>query len=265
MPTQGSITFAVTTYGSDEVLSGNFLTSACLRRPHDHQILVQKDYSSAAKAYNEAIERADNDLMVFVHQDVVLPEAWLSQLELALAQLQATDAAWGVLGCWGMGHEGTAHGCIYSPGPGLLGGPFDRPEPIQTLDEIVLIFRRSSGLRFDDSLPHFHFYGTDICMRAAKMGMRSYVIPAYCVHNTNHYLVLPSEFYESCRHIKRTWKDALPIHTTCLRVTKRGFPTYKRRLQEIYVRYILRRAFLAPRTRNVARLVRQAASAWSAF
>src|ERR1039457_3600984 len=101
------ITFVVTTYGTDEVLNSNFLASPCLRGSHGHQILVQKDYTSAAKAYNEAIGRADNDLMVFAHQDVVLPEAWLSQLESALAYLQATDATWGVLGCWGMAHDGT--------------------------------------------------------------------------------------------------------------------------------------------------------------
>ena len=70
---------------------------------------------------------------------------------------------------------------------------------VQTLDEIVLILKKSSGLRFDDSLPHFHFYGTDICLRAAQRGMRSYAISAFCVHNTHQTLVLPEEFYECCQ------------------------------------------------------------------
>jgi len=55
---------------------------------------------------------------------------------------------------------------------------------VQTLDEIVLIFRRDSGLSFDETLPHFHFYGTDICMRAAEQGRQCYAISAFCVHNT---------------------------------------------------------------------------------
>jgi len=126
---------------------------------------------------------------------MIFPEPWLVQLELAVTHLKRTDPSWGVLGCSGVTPDGTGVGWVYAPNQGLLGKSFDHPQPIQTLDEIVLIFRKSSGLRFDDSLPHFHLYGTDICLRAAQRGMRSYVIPAFCVHNASYYPVLPKEFY----------------------------------------------------------------------
>jgi hypothetical protein len=254
------VTFAVATYGTGEILERNFLESPCLRKPHPHQILVQRDYASAANAYNNAIDRAENDLMVFAHQDMIFPESWPSQLERALDHLEA-DATWGVLGCYGMPQDGIGRGWIYSPGRGVIGMPFKRPAPIQTLDEIVLIFKKSSGLRFDDHLPHFHLYGADICLRAAKMGMKSYAIPAFCVHNANQYVVLPNEFYECCRHIKRVWKDALPIQTTCLRITKLNITMYRRRLHEAYLLHIRQKALLAPRVKDVSKLLRQAALA----
>ena len=261
IPGIGRVTFAVATYGSGEVLEGNFLASPCLRGSHGHQVLVQRDYISAARAYNDAIDRAENDIMVFAHQDMIFPEPWLLQLRRALDQLRAADPKWGVLGCYGMPRYGPGRGYIYSPGRGVLGGPFDAPALVQTLDEIVLIFRKSSGLRFDDHLPHFHLYGTDICLRAEERGMKSYAIPAFCVHNAHHYVVLPKEFYECCRHIRRVWKAHLPIQTTCLRITRLNLPMYGRRLHEAYLRHVRHKALLAPRVRDVSQLLQQATSA----
>ena len=260
MPAQRRITFVVPTDGTDEVLNSNFLASPCLRPPHDHQFIVQKDYPSAAKAYNEAIDRAENDLMVFAHQDMVFPEPWLAQLERALAYLEETDPAWGVLGCYGVAHDGAGRGWTYHPTQGLIGGAFDCPKAVQTLDEIVLIFRRSSGLRFDEHLPHFHLYGTDICLRAAGMGMKNYVTAAFCVHNGTYYPLLPKEFYQNYRYIRRVWKDSLPIYTSCGAITKTGLPMFKRRLQEAYIQHIQRRAILTPRANDGAELLRQVAS-----
>ena len=263
MASQSLITFVVPTYGADDVLINNLLASPCLRTGHQHEVLVQRGYSSAAVAYNEALDRAKNDIVVFAHQDVIFPEAWMSQLDKTLENLHVTDPNWGVLGCWGATRDGQARGCVYAPGPGLLGNPFGSPRIVQTLDEIVLILRRSSGLRFDQNLPHFHFYGTDICLRAAEMGKRNYAIPAFCVHNTNHYLVLPKEFYECYHYIRRAWNAELPIQTTCIRITKLGIPMYRRRLNEIILKYAAKKAFLSPRKRDVDELVRQSELAWS--
>ncbi len=256
------ITFAIATYGSVDVLEANFLASPSLRAPHPHQILVQKDYVSAAKAYNFAIDRAANDVIVFAHQDMIFPESWLSQLGRALDFLEAKDPKWGALGCYGKTQDGIGRGYVYSPGRGVIGKPFEYPTPVQTLDEIVLIIRRSSELRFDESLPHFHLYGADVCLRAAKMGMKSYVIPAFCIHNAHQYLVLPKEFYECCRHIKRVWKEDLPIETACVKITRFNRFIYGRRLREAYIQF-RQGGFIAPRATNVSELIEQADAAVS--
>jgi Glycosyltransferase like family len=248
------ITFVVAV-NNRAVLENNFLASPCLRTPHPHQILIQEGYPSAATAYNAAIDESANDLIVFIHQDVILLEPWLSQLQNALDSLESHDPNWGVLGCGGTAYDGHGRGHLYSSGLGVLGEPFKSPVQIRTLDEIVLILRKSSGLRFDNDLPHFHLYGTDICLRAESAGRKNYVIPAFCVHNTDYGLILPIEFYQSCSHIRQVWKDSLPIQTPCIKITRLKVPIYRRRLLELYLRYLRRNQAGTKRVNDVRKLI----------
>jgi len=238
-----------------EIFDSNFLASPCLREPHPHQILVQEGFQSATQAYNDAIAKSSNDLIIFCHQDILLPENWFSLLDRALGELQTTDPKWGVIGPYGKTQDGRGWGHVYSSGRNVIGEPFERPIPIQTLDEIVLILRKSSGLRFDEHLPHFHFYGADICLRAAKMGMKSYAISAFCIHNTVQPLVLPREFYDCCKYVRREWSAYLPIQTTCVRITKSNFPLLRRRLKEAYLRYIRHKVLGGARVQNSRELL----------
>jgi hypothetical protein len=233
MPSSGfHITF-VSAVNSREVLAQNLLASPCLRSTGRHEVLIQENYPSASAAYNDALRKAANELIVFVHQDVFLPDAWLSQVEESLRCLEEKDPDWGVAGCWGARADGDLCGHIYSSGLGVLGREFKQPVPVQTLDEIVLIFRRASGFTFDETLPHFHFYGTDICMKAAERGLQCYAISAFCIHNTRQILRLPDEFYTCYAHVKRTWKKRLPIQTSCIRISRFDAEMRVRKLEEV--------------------------------
>jgi hypothetical protein len=254
---QHSFTFVVPTAGNSNIMERNFFASPCFQGLSKDRFLIQRDFRSAAEAYNDAIERANSDLIIFSHQDMIFPESWLVDLGKAIEWLDTNDQKWGVLGCYGVTEEGVGHGYIYSPGRGLIGKALQQPIRVQTLDEIVLIIRRSSGLRFDPDLPHFHLYGTDICLRAAQLGMMSYAIPAFCIHNAHQYIVLPKEFYDCYRHIQHKWRDVLPVHTSCLNVTRSNTNLYKRRARELYLQ-IRRRGFIAPRTEDVPKLIEDA-------
>jgi len=253
---QNSITF-VAAVNNREILENNLLASPCLRQPHPHQILIQEGFASATKAYNQAIDKSENDLIVFVHQDIILPEQWLSDLQRALKCLDEEDPEWGVTGSYGETLHDNGRGYIYSSGLGIMGRPFERPAQVQTLDEIVLILKKSSGLRFDESLPHFHMYGVDICMAAEEAGRKNYAISAFCVHNTAPSLTLGDDFYECYRHVKQRWKKRLPIQTTCVRITRYDRYMYRRRLGEMYVRYINPKVFGGSRAVNVQQLLRE--------
>src|SRR5713226_6345013 len=104
------------------LFQSNFMASPAFRPAHRHQILVQEKFASAATAYNDAIARSCNDLIVFAHQDIYLPQTWIGQLEHALSQLEARDPHWGVLGCYGTTRDGHGWGHVYSSGVGVIGG-----------------------------------------------------------------------------------------------------------------------------------------------
>jgi hypothetical protein len=90
---------------------------------------------------------------------------------------------------------------------------------VRSLDEAVLIVRKSSGVRFDESLPGFHMYGTDICQEANRRGMKAYAISSFCIHNTNGYNMLPWDFWKCYLIMRRKWRRQLPITTPCAKIT----------------------------------------------
>jgi hypothetical protein len=106
----------------------------------------------------------------------------------------------------------------------MLGHPFDGVLEAQSLDELVLVVRRSSELTFDTDLPCFHLYGADICQQARARGLRSYIVPAFCVHNSNGLSRLPMAFWQSYLYIRQKWWHELPIKTCCTTVTRNGWP-----------------------------------------
>jgi hypothetical protein len=136
----------------------------------------------------------------------------------------------------------------------VLGVPFKSPALIDTLDEYVLVLRKSSRLRFNEALPRFHFYGTDICMTARKRNINCYAISAYTVHNTSYGLLSP-EFYECYWHIKKRWQEFLPIQTPCIRITKWNKDYCIRRLKAAYFTLIGRNQTI-PRVSDPAAILR---------
>jgi glycosyltransferase involved in cell wall biosynthesis len=210
----------VAAVNSHKVLQQNLLRSPGLAAGSPHELLIKEGYSSASVAYNSGIDDAANDVIVFVHQDIYLPESWFPSLQKTLAWLDANDPNWGVLGCFGstkVDHGGL--GRVYTNGLGYHGRELQVPHPVETLDEILLVLRRSSGLRFDAQLPHFHFYGTDICFIAKAAGKKSYSFQGFLVHNTNQLIELPAEFYAGYRYVKKKWAKHLPIAAACMEVS----------------------------------------------
>jgi hypothetical protein len=202
---------------------------SCLLKSPDIQsaaeVILQTGYSSAAAAYNSAIQKASTDLLVFVHQDVYLPSGWADALQRAVERLSTQDPNWGILGVWGVTKSNDRAGYLYWTGlDGTAGEPFDSPEEVTSLDEVLLILRKSSGLRFDEHLPGFHLYGADISLEARRRGMKCYAVSAFCVHNTNEYNFLPFEFWTSYLLIRRKWKTELPIRTPCAEITYSCWP-----------------------------------------
>jgi hypothetical protein len=245
----------VSAVNNEEVLRSCLLNSPDVRSASE--VILQRGYASAANAYNRALEKAKTDLVIFAHQDIYFPEGWLDCLRRTLDLLSDTDPHWGVLGVWGGIRDGGSPGYMYWTGVnGTAGKPFSGVREVKSLDEVVLILRTSSGLRFDENLSGYHMYGTDICLEARRRGRRSYIFSGFCIHNTNVYDMLPLEFWKSYLFIRRKWKAELPINAPCVDITASCWPMIRWNVVRM-VNIVLRRHKSPERVANPAVLYRQ--------
>lgn len=209
----------VSAVNNDEVLQRCLLGSAASKAATE--VILQRGYSSAARAYNVAIEQATAEVVVLAHQDVFLPDGWPADLARAVEQLQSFDPNWAVLGVYGIRKNGEHIGYVYDTGVmRLLGQPFQPAQLVSSLDELLLVVRKSSGVRFDETVAGYHFYGTDICLEAQRHGRTAYAISAFCIHNTNGYRLLPWSFWSNFLLLRRKWRAVLPVTTSCITITR---------------------------------------------
>lgn len=226
----------------------------CLLRSPDlrlaSEVILQTGHDSAADAYNSAIRNAKAEILVFVHQDVYLPEGWIRAVQRAMDILAHHDPDWAVLGVWGVTNDGEYAGHVYWQG--VAGEQFEGGIDVATLDEVVLIVRRASGLTFDPLLRGFHMYGADICLQAKQRGMRSYAISAFCIHNAYGYAMFPLAFWKAYFFMRSKWKSWLPIKTTCIEITPWCWPMIKWNIIRT-VELALGRRMMIPRIPDPAR------------
>jgi hypothetical protein len=208
----------VAAVNNERVLENSLLRSPDLAQGAV-EVILKRGYRSASAAYNAALAQCSGDVVVFVHQDVYLPAGWFDRLQAYIDQLARSAPAWGVLGLCGVDLTGEIRGHVYSTGlRSVVGAPLPAPVPVNTLDEMVLVIRRQSGLMFDGRLPGFHLYGTDICLEARKRHMPCFAVSSFCIHNSNGLKRLPSEFWKSYRFLQSKWQDQLPVRTPCVTI-----------------------------------------------
>ena len=108
------------------------------------------------------------------------------------------------------------------------------PQEVVSLDEIVLIVRRASGVNFDPALPSFHLYGTDIVLEARKLGMKSYVVDLPVIHNAKPVVRLDRSYISAYNFMVRKWKPLLPWPTVIVELSRNPLILMLRRLRIRY-------------------------------
>jgi hypothetical protein len=164
----------------------NIVTSACVQDPANQLITIDNRqghrYAALSAALNDGLDRARHDLVAVVHEDVVLPDNWQARLQRVLDRLQQTDPDWGLAGSVGWDGAGRAVGHWSDPREytnTLEGRDF---APVERLDEQILIFRKSRGLRFDPDLPSIHNIGRDLASTLQAAGRQTYALDAPTIH-----------------------------------------------------------------------------------
>jgi len=134
---------------------------------------------SAAQALNIGMEKAKSDIVVLCHQDVGFPENWIDKLYERILQVEKITKNWGVIGTNGVSPRWEKFGLAYDRN-GKVVWRFGKEEmgvcAMQTMDEPCIITKKSLGLKFDEKLDGFHFYGADLCLESLNRGFVNYAI-----------------------------------------------------------------------------------------
>ena len=240
----------------DASLAHNLMASDLITR-HDVPLHIERGARSAALGYNAGLEATQAPIAVLVHQDVYFPPDWHRQLARAIAKTEAQDPDWAVLAPFGMDAETSAHlGDVWSTGINRrVGQRVAEPTPVQSVDELVIVLRRASGLRFDPALPRYHLYGTDLVQMARAAGKGAYVAAMPVVHNDDFKDRLGRDFTESYRFIRAKWRAVLPLRSPVLWVTRfgMGLPWYRLRARRTLAkrRAMAGDASVAPRSYSI--------------
>lgn len=216
----------VAAVNNDDVLIGNLAASPMFAE-HGTPLIIERGHQSAALAYNAGLDRTTADVVIFVHQDVYLPRGWDKKLLSTITKLEGKK--WGVLGIVGIDTQSSLVGHAWSTGLCReIVAPFNSPEQVVSIDELLIVLRRQTKLKFDEHLPSYHLYGTDIVQSALKAGFEAYVFDDPVIHNSVPVVQLDGSYVKAYRYMQRKWKAELPICTTIVPVTKSGWPLLRR-------------------------------------
>ena len=175
--------------------------------------------------------RAKHPWVVYVHQDVCLPEGWDWQLTQQLRE--AERRIWADRGCRGLrcrrGHRASRYDTAACRGADRLGcrsrpdaarWASSCPPTVATLDELILIVRRDAPLRFDPAAGVSSLWGRSL-PSGSRGGVAVVALEVLCQHNSRT-VGLPDAFFQSARVFARKWAHRLPVATPCVSIYKCG-------------------------------------------
>lgn len=221
--------FADTDFAVIAAVNDDCILDQCLARSPDIvsgrlPLIVIRGARNMASAYNSGLDQWGGRIALFAHQDVYLPRGWLDLAKFKLSQLQRTAPDWMVAGPYGVRPDGSHVGLVWDSGLGReLGAPGFGFDQIDSLDELLLILKREDPYRFDEDLPHFHLYGTDLVQSCLAMGKSAWAVEMPVVHNGQRVDSLSGGYTLAYNYARRKWRDRLPIATTICRVSRNPY------------------------------------------
>jgi Glycosyltransferase like family len=234
-------------YNNEQIFRSCLLKSLSEQKTDCEIIAIdntKNQFKSAAEALNWGGARAVGDYLVFAHQDIDLcSDSWFDNTEELLESLPHLGIA-GVVGV--RKRDATLleriRNIIYQrrdvrsvithgPQKEPVGTPIQLPEPVQTLDECLVIIPKSmfNVSQFDDvTCDNWHLYAVDYCLSIKTRGFGVYVLPKHLQHQSkglagkSSLQVLTSlgeyseDYYLTLKRILKKHKNRYKwIHTSC--------------------------------------------------
>jgi len=228
----------VVAVNNDKILADNLARTTAYTAV---EVKILRGCHSASIAFNEVLDSSICKYLIFVHQDVYLPDPWLTKLDQLITKIESSSCKdWAVLGVVGVNSAEQFVGRLWSEGIRReIDGGHEIIEEVVSLDEVLLVINRESGVRFDEQLPGFHLYGTDIVQNALRMGKSCLVVKNPIVHNDRTKYFLDSSYKKAYMYMSGKWRDELPIPTTVTMLKKTYFGVSWRNIRQLKS-YLLR-------------------------
>jgi len=172
------------------------------------------DYFEAIRNFRN---NTKNKYLIIAHQDVNFRFLTLRCLHEQIQKIQLLDSSAALFGCAGISHDGTQGVGHYYDSQGEHVWGFPKNGLASSLDEFFLVLDCEKSFSVSENLSGFHFYGTDLCINAAKAGYSSYVIDFPVLHNCTPGKIR-ADFFQSRylfeKHLQQTIGAGV-YRTTC--------------------------------------------------
>lgn len=164
----------------------NLFQSECVHHPRNQLVTIDNRknvfFDNLSEAINAGIEQAEHELVVIVHEDVLLTSGWQDELQRSMEELEKHDPEWGLLGAAGWDQDGEFTGHCSDPGGYRNTFKKTRFSEVERIDEQLMIISKSSGVELDPLLPSIHNIGKDLARTLSSRKQNTYVIDAPTIH-----------------------------------------------------------------------------------
>lgn len=183
-------------------------------------------FKTAAAALNSGAKQAQNRVVVFVHQDVILHS--LPALERAAAIVCSQPI--GLVGAVGMNRHRRVLGQIRDRVV-RIGAIVPEPRDVQVVDEVLFMVPRELILREplrEEAALAWHAYAAEYALRLRRAGLRVVAVDIPLTHNS---LTTNLERLDVAHEwLGAAYPEMLPIITTCGIIPRSGTPPILNRL-----------------------------------
>jgi len=148
------------------------------------QLFIEENVERASIGLNKLSKRmleTGADVLIFMHQDCILPPNWEANCQKKLEELKD----WSLAGVWGIDDTDTFVGHVWDIRiwPYMMKSD-NLPRPARCLDEICLIMKANACVKFDTNMTGFDLYGSYACLETVKNGGKAWIIEVPMMHNT---------------------------------------------------------------------------------
>lgn len=143
----------------------------------------QSNKLDAYAGFNRFLRKAKGKYIILCHQDILLHNHTINDLESRIQELDVLDANWGIIAnAGGINLKYVAKHMTQTPGPGAFESHL--PLKAQSVDENFILVKNEANLALSHDLHGFHMYGTDICLIAETLGFNTYIVDFHLTHKS---------------------------------------------------------------------------------